>query len=213
MSAKLGVAVRFREQSLGSRKFLSYDGAAKTISKRGPMKNLFLLAALVCTISTAAQTANKDVLLKHWKTSGEFTLAVADAMPADSYNFRATPEEMSFGELMAHIAAADRSACANASGLTAPPLASAIEAWTKGTTKIDVSKDSATTFLKDTFAFCAQAITEMPAGNADKVVGPANRNLTGTEWLWSYFTHTAHHRGQAEVYLRLKGIKPPSYTF
>ena len=53
----------------------------------------------------------------------------------------------------------------------------------------------------------------MPAANADKVVGPPNRNLTGTEWLWSYFTHTAHHRGQAEVYLRLKGIKPPAYTF
>jgi uncharacterized damage-inducible protein DinB len=53
----------------------------------------------------------------------------------------------------------------------------------------------------------------MPAANADKVVGPPNRNLTGVEWLWSYFTHTAHHRGQAEVYLRLKGIKPPAYTF
>jgi hypothetical protein len=98
------------------------------------MKNLFLLAALVCTISTAAQTANKDVLLKHWKTSGEFTLAVADAMPTDGYNFRPTPEEMSFGELMAHIAAADRNACANASGLTAPPLAPALEAWTKDST-------------------------------------------------------------------------------
>jgi uncharacterized damage-inducible protein DinB len=53
----------------------------------------------------------------------------------------------------------------------------------------------------------------MPAANADKVVGPPNRNLTGAEWLWSYFTHTAHHRGQAEVYLRLKGIKPPAYEF
>ena len=42
----------------------------------------------------------------------------------------------------------------------------------------------------------------------DKIVGPPARNLTGYEWLWSYFTHTAHHRGQAEVYLRVKGISP-----
>jgi len=28
-----------------------------------------------------------------------------------------------------------------------------------------------------------------------------------------YFTHTAHHRAQAEVYLRVKGIKPPDYQF
>jgi uncharacterized damage-inducible protein DinB len=47
----------------------------------------------------------------------------------------------------------------------------------------------------------------------DKIVGPPARNLTGYEWLWSYFTHTAHHRGQAEVYLRVKGIKPPTYVF
>ena len=47
----------------------------------------------------------------------------------------------------------------------------------------------------------------------DNVQGPAARNLTGFEWLWSYFTHTAHHRGQAEVYLRMKGIKPPTYQF
>jgi uncharacterized damage-inducible protein DinB len=39
------------------------------------------------------------------------------------------------------------------------------------------------------------------------------RKMTGFEWLWSYFTHTAHHRGQAEVYLRVKGVKPPDYVF
>src|SRR5262249_19612266 len=169
-----------------------------------------LLAILALAIPAAiqAQTANKDILLKHWKTSGEFTLAVANAMPADGYNFRAVPEEMSFGQLMAHIGLADRNACALASGMTAPALPASIEAWSKDT-KLEVSKDAGTSFVKDVFEFCGKAIAEMPASNADKVLGPANRNLTGTEWLWSYFTHTAHHRGQAEVYLRLKGIKPP----
>jgi len=27
------------------------------------------------------------------------------------------------------------------------------------------------------------------------------------------FVHTAHHRAQCEVYMRVKGIKPPDYTF
>jgi len=174
---------------------------------------LILLAILVLAVPAAAQTPQKDILLKHWKTSGEFTLAVANAMPADGYNFRATPEEMSFGQLMAHIGLADRNACALASGLTAPALPAAIDAFAKDSGKTDVAKDAATAFLKDTFDFCAKAITEMPAANADKILGPANRNMNGTEWLWSYFTHTAHHRGQAEVYLRLKGIKPPQYAF
>jgi uncharacterized damage-inducible protein DinB len=177
------------------------------------MLSISSFAVLLAANPTTGQTPQKDILLKHWKTSGEFTLAVAAAMPADSYTFRPTPEEMSFGELMAHIAGPARNACTNASGLTPPPLSPEIEAWTKDTVKIEVSKDAATQFLKDTFDFCAKAITEMPGASADKIVGPPNRNLTGTEWLWSYFTHTAHHRGQAEVYLRLKAIKPPAYTF
>ena len=78
---------------------------------------------------------------------------------------------------------------------------------------MDVEKETAIQFIKESFEFCTKAITEMPVSRMDSIVGPPNRNLTGFEWLWSYFTHTAHHRGQAEVYLRLKGIKPPLYAF
>jgi uncharacterized damage-inducible protein DinB len=177
------------------------------------MKRLLVFVLLTAAIPGMSQTINKDVLLKHWKTSGDLTVAVAKAMPADGYAFRPVPAEMSFGELMVHIAAADRGACANASGLTAPALPAKVGDWTKDLEKADVDKATAVEFLENTFAFCQKAITEMPAGNMDKVVGPAKRNLTGSEWLWSYFTHTAHHRGQAEVYLRLKGITPPTYEF
>ena len=177
------------------------------------MKKYLLPALFAIAIPSFGQTTQKDILLKHWKTSGEFTVAVANAMPAGGYSFRPVPAEMSFGEVMAHIAAADRGACANASGLTAPALPAKIADWSKDAGKIDVDKDTAIEFLKETFAFCDKAITEMPEGRMTTVVGPANRNLTGSEWLWSYFTHTAHHRGQAEVYLRLKGIKPPDYEF
>jgi uncharacterized damage-inducible protein DinB len=172
------------------------------------------LALLVPAISGLGQTTVKDALAKHWKTSGEFTVAVADAMPADSYNFRPNPDEMSFGQVMAHIALADLGACANASGLARPDLPPKIAEWAKATgTKPEIAKDTAVPFLKDTFAFCDKAIAAMTPEKFDTVQGPAARNLTGFEWLWAYFTHTAHHRGQAEVYLRVKGIKPPDYRF
>ena len=177
------------------------------------MKKPLLFAVFALTLPAFCQSTQKDVLLKHWTTSGEFTVAVADAMPADGYSFRATPVEMSFGELIAHIAAADRNACANASGLTAPALPPKIADWSKDALKIDVDKDTAIQFLKDTFSFCEKAIPEIPDSRMNTIVGPPNRKLTGEEWLWSYFTHTAHHRAQAEVYLRLKGIKPPDYEF
>src|SRR5271168_2638568 len=106
--------------------------------------SLALLACATLAPSLTAQTTVKDALAKHWKTSGEFTVAVANAMPADSYNFRPNPEEMSFGELMAHIAMADRGACANASGLPAPELPAKIAEWGKATgTKPEIAKETA----------------------------------------------------------------------
>jgi uncharacterized damage-inducible protein DinB len=39
------------------------------------------------------------------------------------------------------------------------------------------------------------------------------KSTTGRQMLLNMFAHTAHHRGQLEVYLRLKGIAPPFYTF
>jgi uncharacterized damage-inducible protein DinB len=175
---------------------------------------LTLLSVSAFAPIAMAQTTVKDALAKHWKTSGEFTVEVAEAMPADSYSFKPNPEEMPFGTLMAHIAMADRGACANASGLPAPELPAKIAEWGKATgTKPDIDKETAVAFLKETFAFCDKAVAAMTPDRLDKVVGPPARNLTGFEWLWAYFTHTAHHRGQAEVYLRVKGIKPPDYRF
>jgi uncharacterized damage-inducible protein DinB len=174
---------------------------------------IYVLAILSAALPVMAQTTVKDALVKHWKTSGEFTIAVADTMPADSYNFRPNPEEMSFGQLMAHIGAANLNACTNASGMTKPALPAKIAEWAKDTKKVEPDKETAMQFLKDSFDFCNQAVASMTPSRMDTVVGPANRNLTGFEWLWSYFTHTAHHRGQAEVYLRVKGIKPPDYRF
>ena len=168
---------------------------------------------LAMAATAFAQTTVKDAMAKHWKTSGEFTIAVANAMPADGYTFRPNPEEMSYGQLMAHIAGVNLNACSNASGLTKPALTPKIAEWTKDPQKVDVDKDTAVQFLNDSFDFCNKAVAAMTPERMDTVVGPPNRNLTGYEWLWAYFTHTAHHRGQAEVYLRVKGIKPPGYKF
>ena len=172
-----------------------------------------LITILTMAATAFAQTTVKDAMAKHWKTSGEFTIAVANAMPADGYTFRPNPEEMSYGQLMAHIAGVNLNACSNASGLTKPALAPKIAAWSKDPQKVEVDKETAVQFLGDSFAFCNQAVAAMTPERMDTVVGPPNRNLTGYEWLWAYFTHTAHHRGQAEVYLRVKGIKPPGYRF
>jgi uncharacterized damage-inducible protein DinB len=173
----------------------------------------YLLTMLLVAAPALAQNSVKGALVKHWKTSTEFTVAVANAMPAESYGFRPSPAEMSFGQLMAHIAIANEGACAAASGLKRPELPPKLVAWSKDSEKVEVSKEAAVPFLQESFDFCNQAVAAITPERLDTVVGPAARNLTGFEWLFGYFTHTAHHRAQAEVYLRVKGIKPPDYQF
>jgi uncharacterized damage-inducible protein DinB len=171
-----------------------------------------MLTAVALAGPVLAQTTIAPSIVDHWRKSADFTIAVAKAMPAESYNYRPTPEEMSFGHVIAHIAAANAGACANASGtqrLAAPAgLAEKLR-----DEKSDVDRETALSYLTATFDFCNQAVDSMTPAKLDAKVGPTNRQMTGFEWLWGYFTHTAHHRGQAEVYLRLKGIKPPDYVF
>lgn len=128
-------------------------------------------------------------------------------MPAASYNFKPVPAELSFGQLFVQIAGANLNACALASGMPRPAMPAGVSAE-----DANVPKARVMGVLKDSFAFCQKAVASMTPEKFDAVVG-TSRKMTGYEWLWSYFTHTAHHRGQAEVYLRLKGITPPTYVF
>jgi hypothetical protein len=165
----------------------------------------------ILAVPALAQSTIKDALVKHWKTSGDFTIAVAKLMPADSYGFKPVPDELTFGQVLIQVGRANLGACALASGSKRPDVAPALVEEESGKQAPD--KDSIVQFLSSSFDFCNQAVANVTPEKLDAIVGPPNRKMTGFEWLWAYFTHTAHHRGQLEVYLRLKGIKPPDYEF
>src|SRR5919112_5354512 len=82
-----------------------------------------LLSVFALAVPAFSQTLPiKDALVKHWKVTGDFTMAVAKLMPADSWAFRPNPEEMTFGELMVHISGANLNACANAANIQRPAI-------------------------------------------------------------------------------------------
>ena len=168
------------------------------------MKRIALIAAfaLCATATFAAENPMADMVVKHWKASQGLTIAVAEAMPDKDYGFKPNPEEMSFGEQMIHIGLANASYVARAAGEKSP--------FTKPE-KSD--KATAMKVLNDTYEYCLGKISTMSTEAMHKVSGPEGRQMSGFEAIWGGFTHTAHHRGQAEVYLRLKNIKPPTYVF
>ena len=141
-------------------------------------------------------------MAKHWQTSKDLSLAVAAAMPAEGYTFKATEAEMSFGEQMNHIAMANGNYCSAAIG-TKNPIAKPENA----------SKETATKNLTTAYDYCLAGLSAMEDKVLAEKVTRGTNMVSKFELFWGGFTHAAHHRGQAEVYLRLKGVTPPSYKF
>jgi uncharacterized damage-inducible protein DinB len=170
------------------------------------MKKLLLVLAACCLTAafTYAQDSNqlRNILVKHWETSKEFSIAVANAMPADEYSAQPAPPEIAFGAMVNHIALDNGFYCSIALG-TKNPI---------GKTT-DNSKDAAIKNLTESFDYCIDGLKKMPEADLMKMRGKGARQMTAFEAFWGAFTHTAHHRAQLETYLRLKGHQPPNYKF
>lgn len=136
---------------------------------------------------------------KHFSALSKLSVAVAQAMPEDKYGFRPHPESMSFGELMIHIATTNYQFCAGLKDSTAPASASA------------QGKEAIVKFLSDSFEYCSTVIPRLTGEQLSAIHNSPDGRLPGREVLLAMYVHVAHHRGQAEIYLRDNGIKPPQY--
>lgn len=167
------------------------------------MGSATLLVAVLFTLPAgAADRESKAMFLRHWQVAKEFTLAVAEAMPPDGYDFRPKPEQLTFGRLMTHIGAQNSDSCASAAATTALPQPRVND------------KPTALRYLAETFDKCAKDLEALSPERWDlEVYKFQGQPVLGREALWYTFTHMAHHRGQAEVYLRLKNITPPAWRF
>jgi uncharacterized damage-inducible protein DinB len=145
-----------------------------------------------------------------WKISRQFTLDVANAMPADGYTFRPNPEEMTFGEQMVHIAIANAFRFNQITGVPTP-----FQIDLQKTPPSD--KQSAVKMLEESFDYVIAVLPQITPEQLKRTWHiPSWKGRTdpdGRAMILNMFVHTAHHRAQCEVYLRAKGIKPPDYTF
>src|SRR5258708_3229269 len=127
--------------------------------------------------------------------------SAAEKMPEEEYALKPDPASRSFGQILGHIADANRLFCSSVLGDTSPP--SAIE-------KTKNTKAELTSALHEAFAYCNRAydtLTDASANETVKAFG-GERNKLGV--LWFNASHNLEHYGNLVVYMRLKGIVPPS---
>ena len=166
------------------------------------LTTVFFLGAALVLPALAQDAGVTGVLVGHWKTSKKYVLALAEQMPAADYSFKPNPDEMSFGEQMAHIAGANSFFFATLSGQKDPI----------GKPK-DFDKVSVLKLLNTSYDFVISALENLELERLHETFDSPAGKMTGMELLLLATDHTAHHRGQCIVYLRAKNIKPVDYQF
>jgi uncharacterized damage-inducible protein DinB len=182
--------------------------------KRRDLMTAMALAATPAAASDASfATTWRNSFVAHWKDTKEYSLAVVDAMPADGYTSRPTPVQMTFGEQVRHHAQANV-AYFNTFGLVPLP---ANLAYTRADIEKNVpaaDKEAVRKYVEAGFDYVLAVLDKM----SDKDLSRTDLKLgraphSAIDVCLRAYTHTAHHRGQAVVYLRVKGIQPPTWKF
>ena len=123
----------------------------------------------------------------------------ADAMPEDSYNFQPTAPERNFGAWVAHVADSQMATCSAMTGARKN-----LNAGSK------TSKPELVAALKESFDACDTAFDALTDANAAEPVPGFRGEQPRLTTLFSMLSHDNECYGSMAVYLRLKGIVPPS---
>jgi hypothetical protein len=132
---------------------------------------------------------------------GKNLTGAADEMPTDKYNYRPTPQQISFAHLMAHVAEANYALCAAAAG----------EAGKETKLSENDPKKVLSQAVKDSFTYCEQALAKIDDSSLGQTV-TLSGGQTGTRGsaLIRAVAGWADHYSAAAMYLRLNNILPPS---
>jgi uncharacterized damage-inducible protein DinB len=164
------------------------------------------LAAAIALLprATSAQQSNPvaDAFRDNASQAAKNLIAAAEEFPADKYSYKPTPAQMSVGDIVVHLIQGNDYLCGAIGGVKAPERA-----------KISVAdgKPALITRLKETFAFCDQALAPvkdaslgeaLPFFGGRKMSRAAVMTLTTGDW--------ADHYSQYSNYLRLNGMLPPT---
>ncbi len=129
-------------------------------------------------------------------------VAAADEMPADKYGYHPTEAQMTFGQLVLHVATSNEFLCSTISGSTAPTEAKLTATSPKADLVARVTRS---------FDYCAASFAKLTdATLTDSVPFFGKSKVTRAAAMMDIAADWADHYSMAAVYLRLNGILPPT---
>ena len=129
-------------------------------------------------------------------------LKAADKMPVADYSYKPTPDIRTFARVVNHVTEAQLHICGAANNADASTLPK-VPAET-------ADKAAIVEALKASFAECDKAYAGLTDANMSEMLqaGPAKRSRLGL--LYGNIAHDNEQYATLSLYLRLKGLVPPS---
>jgi hypothetical protein len=128
-------------------------------------------------------------------------IGAAQAMPADKYGYKPTPEQITFGHLVLHVAQSNVLLCSKLSS-AAPPQITATDAD---------GKDKLVSAIQTSFDYCTQVLAKADDSSLGVSVQLSpTRSMTIAGVMITLACDWYDHYSAQAGYLRLNGILPPS---
>lgn len=170
-------------------------------------------AAFPLDLAAAPPATGKwlPVFASRWEVAVDYSLKILDALPASATGFQPIAEQRPFGQQFTHAAYWNAFYAGSITGTPPPPEPphpdhAAVKAY----------------FTETSADFSALIHSLKEQELYEKVEKGANfwgkgapywQEHTVMDMLLRAYMHTTHHRAQAIVYLRLKGVEPPFFQF
>ena len=129
-------------------------------------------------------------------------LKAADKMPAEDYQFKPTPDIRTYARVVNHVTEAQLRTC-GAVNRTAPNDLAKVPADT-------ADKAAIIDGLKASFAECDKAFAAVTDANLADMFDVFNAKRSRIGIMWGTVSHDNEQYATLSLYLRLKGLAPPT---
>jgi uncharacterized damage-inducible protein DinB len=141
-------------------------------------------------------------MLRGYQAAQRNLLEAAEKMPEAEYAFKPTGEIRPFGQIVAHIALSQLSGCAGAKGEKSPRAGEKEEA--------PRNKADLVALLKESQTYCEPFFTSLTEESLTQLTKAGQNQVARGLFLHGNIVHANETYGVMTVYLRLKGIVPPT---
>jgi uncharacterized damage-inducible protein DinB len=143
--------------------------------------------------------------LVKFKNAKTYTLAIAEKLVADKFDFKPVKEEMSFKEQLVHIGE-------NIYWLSSTYIKEETNPIKANKNRSsEMTREQVLEFVGNAYDYTLKAMSELDEKSLSKEFNWSGGKMNKYQFLNLIQDHQSHHVGQLIVYLRLNGIAPPKY--